>query len=364
MIDNNRESGFVRYIHMKAAAMKKPVSGTFELTSGCNFNCKMCYVHVNCPDRAKELTAEEWIRIAKEAADEGMLFVLLTGGEPLLRTDFDEIYTSLRKLGLLVAVNTNGSLIDEKKVALFTENPPRRLNISLYGTDEDTYEDLCGKRAFTTVKNNVEALVRAGVNVKINMSETTINSRSTDEIFEFAKSLNVPFQPGGYMFPPKRIDNPAAADCRMSPEEFARSDVRHLARYKSPSELLEYAQNALKNDRPPADCEEGELIPCRAGKCAFWLTWDGRMLPCGMMTAPEADVKSLGFSEAWRQTVSAAAEIRLPAKCASCDYRCVCSVCAAKCLCETGSFTEAPDYICRAAKEKYRLFEEIISNNK
>ena len=364
MIDNNKEPGFVRYIHIKAAALKKPVSGTFELTSGCNFNCKMCYVHENRPDRSKELTTEEWLRIGREAADEGMLFVLLTGGEPLLRADFDEIYTALHQLGMLVTVNTNGSLIDEKKVALFTEHPPRRLNISLYGANEDTYEDLCGKRAFTTVKDNIRTLVAAGVNVKINMSETKLNNKCTDDVFEFANSLNVPFQPGGYMFPPIRVANPAAEDCRMSPEEYARSDIRHLTRYKSASELKEYSENALKKDRQPADCEEGELIPCRAGKCTFWLTWDGKMLPCGMMTSPEVDVKSLGFSEAWRQIVSASSEIRLPLKCASCSYRCVCSVCAAKCLCETGSFSETPDYICRAAKEKYRLFEAIINNSK
>ena len=94
------------YLHGKAREKGIPVSGTFEITSRCNFNCKMCYVHsAECNSKKEEMPAEWWIETAKEAAKEGMIFLLLTGGEPLLRDDFPYIYTELKKIGLIISIN-------------------------------------------------------------------------------------------------------------------------------------------------------------------------------------------------------------------------------------------------------------------
>ena len=259
-------------------------------------------------------------------------------------------------------MNTNGYLINDDKLALFEKYPPRRLNISLYGADEKTYSDLCGIPAFEAVKNNILHLREAGINVKINMSVTELNKNDICKVNEFANELGVPFQPAGYMFPAKRLDDCGAEDCRMSAEDYARSEIEHLKRYKSSAELREYAISALEAPEFPDDCGDGERIPCRAGKSAFWVTWDGKLLPCGMMTEPSVDVKKYGFTQAWKMLVKAVDEIRLPTDCSGCRFRCVCSVCAAKCHCETGSFAGKPDYICRFAEKKYELLKEIAEN--
>ena len=80
------------YLHAKGGKMGISVGGTFELTARCNFNCPMCYVHMT-PEQLKasgkeELTAKQWLDLARAAKDKGMVFVLLTGGEPLVRKDF------------------------------------------------------------------------------------------------------------------------------------------------------------------------------------------------------------------------------------------------------------------------------------
>ena len=96
------------YLHARACRTGTPLAGNFELTARCNFNCKMCYVHLTAEEqqrRGRELTADQ-------ARSRGMLFLLLTGGEPLIRTDFRYLLTELKKMGLLVSVNSNGSLID------------------------------------------------------------------------------------------------------------------------------------------------------------------------------------------------------------------------------------------------------------
>ncbi|MBP9988974.1 MAG: radical SAM protein, partial [Ruminococcus sp.] len=97
------EPAVVSFLHARAKKDGIPVSGTFELTSRCNFNCKMCYVHNShqkiTPEN--ELSADEWIKIADEARKNGMIFLLLTGGEPLLRKDFSEIYLRLSEMGFI-----------------------------------------------------------------------------------------------------------------------------------------------------------------------------------------------------------------------------------------------------------------------
>ena len=110
------------YLHARACRSGTPLAGNFELTARCNFNCKMCYVH---------LTADEWLAIAEAASSRGMLFLLLTGGEPLIRKDFRYLLTELKKMGLLVSVNSNGSLIDRDWLDFFRHEPPFRFNITL-----------------------------------------------------------------------------------------------------------------------------------------------------------------------------------------------------------------------------------------
>lgn len=123
----------------------------------------------------------------------------------------------------------------------------------------------------------------------------------------------------------------------------------------------------------PVDTEEacseteGDGIWCRAGKCSFWVTWDGRLLPCGMLPLQgAADVFSVGFEEAWRRAAALAKEIRLPGQCKECGMKTQCRACAAMVLTETGTFHSVPDYRCRmscAYPEAYKRFGAALTAN-
>ena len=99
-----------RALNLKCASLGIPVTGTFELTPRCNLNCPMCYVRLN-PEEMKplgrECTKEEWMEMAEQAKEAGLLFILLTGGEPMLRSDFGEIYEGLSKMGFSISINSN-----------------------------------------------------------------------------------------------------------------------------------------------------------------------------------------------------------------------------------------------------------------
>jgi MoaA/NifB/PqqE/SkfB family radical SAM enzyme len=104
-----------------------PLSFDLEITARCNLNCRHCYINLPAGDkdaRAQELGAAEIMDIARQAVDMGALWCLITGGEPLLRHDFAEIYTGLKRMGLLVSVFTNATLISHEHIRLFQTYPP------------------------------------------------------------------------------------------------------------------------------------------------------------------------------------------------------------------------------------------------
>ncbi len=347
-------------IHKKGAALGLPIAGNFELTPRCNFRCRMCYVHENAGDA---MSADDWIALGKTARDRGMVFLLLTGGEPFIRRDFAEIYRGLTKLGLMISINTNASLLNEEIFAALDESHPIRMNISLYGTSEDTYESLCGVRCCETVKENIRRLHEAGIPIKINSSLTPYNAHDLEGIYAFAKSLGLPITGTAYMYPPVRLNGCSYGDApaRFTAEEAAAVMLRCREQLLTPEQLKGAAAGILPDEELCADDGipgEGERMRCRAGRTAFWLTWDGRMLPCGMFPDEGYDVRALGFDAAWQKVRERAAGIRMPRECTDCPKKNRCAACAAACIAETGESSCRPDYICRMTNEYDRILME------
>ena len=331
-----------------------PISGNFELTARCNFNCPMCYVHLSQEDvhaRGAELTAAQWISLAEQAKDAGMMFVLLTGGEPFVRKDFFEIYGAVKDMGLMVSINSNGSMLEGEIREKLLENPPFRINISLYGGCHDTYQGMCGQNAFHRVVGNIRALKEAGVDVRLNVSITPYNRQDMQEIFAISRELGVHAKASAYMYPPIRVNGNCGH--RLSAEDAAQCAVQWDLMRFTPEEFAQRAENMRKLDVPmerecASDLDEG--VRCRAGSSSFWMTWDGRMLPCGMMPEPVAYPLQVGFDEAWQQLRAATKQFRLPGQCAACPSRDMCTVCAAVCVTETGAFDRVPEYVCRMTR--------------
>ena len=346
------------YLHRKGRKLGLPITGNFELTARCNFNCPMCYVHMTQEQVdavGRELTAQEWLSIAKEAKDKGMVFVLLTGGEPLVRKDFFEIYDGMRKMGLLISINSNGSMLKDEILERFLENPPFRFNISLYGGSNKTYQNMCGIPAYDQVKENIRKLRQAGVDVSLNLSITPYNKDDLAQIFADAKELDLNIRASSYMYPSVRV-NGEQYGCgnRLSCAESARYSVQWDILRFTEEEFAIRAKNMvqkLQTEQDGCPLEEGEGVRCRAGSTSFWMSWDGKMTPCGMMTIPEVKPLEIGFNAAWEQIRAETAKIRTPTKCVGCDYKDICGACAAVYFTETGSFDCVPDYVCQRAEE-------------
>lgn len=364
---------YSQLLFSKAGTRGIPLSGTFELTSRCNFDCKMCYIHRRAHDSAAlsaEKNAKWWLSLAEECCKEGMLLLLITGGEPLLRPDFREIYEGCRKQGLMVSINTNGSLLDKKMVDFLAKDPPARVNLTLYGASRETYGALCGQpEAYDRVIHAILALKEAGVLLKLNYSITPQNRHDAQKIYAFARQHELALQAASYMFPPVRAcEQGSCTSERLTPQQAALEKMNYDRSRFSPEELRERWEKLLDGKNvpdPQQECQElpTERIRCRAGSCTFWTTWDGKLRPCGMMTQPEAELVPGDFHAAWQRIRTLREEIMVPAKCTACKMRNACDQCPALCWAETGSFTGVPDYMCQETEHFLRLIREELGKH-
>lgn len=348
------------YLHSKGRLLGLPIAGNFEITQKCNFNCPMCYVHSENSREGRELSAQEWLNIAEQARSEGMIFALITGGESFVRKDFFDIYDGMKEMGLLISINSNGSLIKDEVLERLRENPPFRMNISLYGGSNETYKKMCGSPMFDRVIENIRNLKSAGIDVRLNCSITQYNCADIEKIYETSKELGVHLKATSYMYPPARLAG--AERKRLSACEAAECSVLYDAIRFTENEFRQRAIN-MRNGIVSAhdeecEVEKGEKMTCRAGRSSFWLTWDGKMLACGMMPEPVAYPLNTGFKAAWDKIKKETEKIVLPMECAVCSNRGICCVCAAVCQTETGGFEKKPEYVCKMTEEIYKLTQE------
>ena len=386
MIPELVEPKIVKYLYGKSIVSHTPVSGTFELTPMCNMRCEMCYVRMTAEDVEKSggrmRTHDEWIAMAKAAKEQGMLFLLLTGGEPFLYPGFRKLYEKLAGMGFVISINTNATMIDENIMEWLMKNPPARMNITLYGSSDATYDRLChNPKGYTQVTHAIQLLKAAGITVKLNCSVTPYNIEDLPEMVRYAQDHELVMQASSYMFPPLRRDeHMVGRNRRFTPEEAAIA-AAEIVRLQNGDEKFRQYINLLKEGKAwinddteqcltkkvaPAEFveEEGDVIRCSAGRCAFWITWDGKMLPCGIMTKPVSYPFKEGFVKAWQEINNVITAIRLPAKCNKCKLKEQCQSCAAMVLTETGTFTEIPEYRCQMTHCYLEQCEKLLNKKK
>lgn len=340
-----------------ATAKRIPIGGSIELLPLCNMNCDMCYVRLSKSEMERQgrlRTVEEWTALADEMKNAGVLFLLLTGGEPLLYPDFKALYLYLQKIGMILTLNTNGTLINKEWADFFKENPPRRINITLYGTDEQTYKDLCHySGGFEKTVNAIRLLRERGIDVKVNGSLVKANRHDADKITAIARSLDAAVNIDTYMYPATRERNkPFDDQARLNPQEAAQAKVHLLKEKMTPEEFNNYAMQTLylATHTPPGEPIPGH-IKCRAGRSSFTINWQGKMRPCVMLTNPSTDVFEKGFEKAWKYILEETGKIMLSPKCNQCTLRNVCQTCAACALLESGEYEGVPEYMCQYTME-------------
>ena len=353
------ESSLERAMIARARETKTPINGSIELLPLCNMNCGMCYVRLSRQEMERQgrlRGAEEWLALARQMEQAGVLFLLLTGGEPLLYPEFKTLYPALKKLGMILTVNTNGTLIDEDWAAFFGQHKPRRMNVTLYGADDGAYERLCRcPGGFEKALRGIRLLRREGVDVKIGCSVTRQNRQDLERILALGRELDVPVRMDTYMMPGTRErGRPFDEQSRLGPEQAAEARICALKGEMGPELWSQYVNESIRQTEREAPLHSRQ-VTCMAGNCSFTVYWQGEMRPCVVLSEPSVPVFETGFAEAWRQITEKNGKILLNEKCARCSLRPLCRTCAACALLETGDYQGLPDYMCRYAAQSQRL---------
>jgi radical SAM protein with 4Fe4S-binding SPASM domain len=331
-----------------AAASHIPLFGAAELTERCNLRCAHCYLgsYRERPAHA-ELPTRELLRVFDEAVDAGCLFMLLTGGEPLVRADFADIYRHLRERGVMVTVFTNGTLVDEEHCALFSDLPPRAVEVSVYGASASTYESVTrAPGSFSDCLRGVDRLLEAGVTVRLKTMLLTANRHELDALRALASSYGVPF----------RFDATvsAALDGDLSPLKLRLPAAEAVAAELSDdSHLAQWRRHYGRLKEGPAP--EG-LYGCGAGVSSFFLDAHGVLFPCLMARSVSHDAARKGFQYGWTEVMPKIRGLAAGGMvtCNRCEARAVCDACPGLVALETGAEDGRSDYVCAVGRARER----------
>ena len=368
-MDNMEGRTTVERMMMQNASMQRiPINGSIELLPLCNMNCKMCYVRLSKDEMNRQgrmRSGKEWLSLGEKMQKAGVLFLLLTGGEPLLHPDFKEIFVGLKKMGMILTINTNGTLIDENWVQFFEKYKPRRINITLYGTSEKVYGELCQyPQGFNKVINAIKMLKENDIDVKISGSIAKSNYEDVEKIIAMGEELGVPAFCDTYMMPQNRERSmPFDMQSRLDPICAAKARVKALKLEMKEDIFKEYARTKLLEIANAPDKEEiPSCMTCNAGKCSFTINWQGEMRPCVMLTSPAKNVFEEDFNVSWKYIYTTCDKILLANKCSACKKRKLCRTCAASALLEEGSYEAVPKYMCAYTDETIRLLKEELQD--
>ncbi|MFC9477982.1 radical SAM protein [Streptomyces griseus] len=173
---------------------------TYEINKGCNFNCEHCYL---AERKFEGLPPDGKVRLLGLLRDAGVLWLQLTGGEPLIERDFMDSYRLAYRHGMLIEILTNGSRLHRPEIIdLLHELPPHKVTVSLYGATPDSFDSLTRKKgAFRLVEKGLAAARDAGIPLELALIITRHNAHELDAMRSLAERYGAGRQEYGTISP-------------------------------------------------------------------------------------------------------------------------------------------------------------------
>lgn len=278
-----------------------PLSCQWEITCRCNLRCVMCYTDCfNRPDAIRqELATAEILRIMDELAEAGTLELCLTGGEPLARADFFQIYERAIHCGFLVTVFTNGTLITKTEADRFAAFPPHHIEISFHGSTAASFDRVTQQRG--THQRCLDAiclLLDRRIPLTLKTTAMTINRHEVLSIKDYVASLgSVRFKLGEELRPD--------LDGGSGPFQYALSEEELTALNQQDATLWNEACLRTQSNLPP----------CRSGMQRFHIDAYGQLQLCSGNRRHSYDLRNGSFREGFYEALPTfACDWKLPQK--------------------------------------------------
>ncbi|MCK4859277.1 MAG: radical SAM protein [Candidatus Omnitrophica bacterium] len=354
---------------------KRPLLGRLdiELTERCNNNCIHCCINLPADDldaKKKELPTKDLKKILTEAASLGCMTVRFTGGEPLLRKDFEELYIFARKLGLKVLLFSNATLITAHLTKLFRHIPPlEKIEITVYGMKKSSYEAVSRMSgSFEAAWRGIDLLLKNKISFVVKGALLPANKDEIDEFESWASTIPYMDKPPSYsMFFDLRCrrdgeKNRLIKSLRLPSKQGLEVLTRRKDKY-----VKEMKEFCSKFTRPPGDT----LFSCGSGVGGGCVDAYGNFQPCMMLRHPVTiySLKNGSLKDALlnffpRMRKMKAANLDYLSRCAKCFLKGLCEQCPAKSWMEHGTLDTPVEYLCEIAHTQARFLGLLKEDEK
>jgi radical SAM protein with 4Fe4S-binding SPASM domain len=349
---------YFKELFRRAEAARVPLSGSLELTRRCNLRCIHCYLGPQeCvrSDLRSEMTTAQVLAIIDQIVAAGCLNLLITGGEPLLRPDFDTIYRHAKLAGLHVTVFTNGTLLTDRIIDLFRDLPPWIVEVSVYGATAATYEQITGiPGSYNRCLAGIRRLSEAGIRLCLKTMLMTKNSHELGAIEDLAQTYGAKF----------RFD-PVLNTCLDGGREPLRLRVDAAQVVRLEFANPERAQKWVDvHTRYPNLAPSDRLYPCGAAETGFHVDAFGNLQPCVMLPEVSRSLLSGAFAEAWA-SLAYLRQVKVDSAsgCALCPRRLYCGYCPGLLALENGNAQIPSRYLCALGDERLQAIRHSLKGD-
>jgi radical SAM protein with 4Fe4S-binding SPASM domain len=305
-----------------------------------------CYV--NEPASAREVRKRELPlvrlkRLIDEIVEAGSLFLLLTGGEVLLREDFPELYLYALEKGLLVTIFTNGTLVTERMADLFDEHRPEAIEISLYGMTRETYERVTGvPGSYDRCLDGIRRLVSRGLPLRLKTMVVSWNQHEVAAMDAYARGLGLPFRFDSFLNPRVDCGSNRNGELQLSAEQSLALDLGN------PERLQELREFCAQFARPEVERESEYVYSCGAGQTSFTVDPYGQLQMCQLSRKSSFDLRERSFKDGWEGFFPGlrARKWQGNSVCRSCSLLSLCGNCPGAAEMETGDLEAVVPQFC------------------
>lgn len=339
--------------HKKGWGLKQPNVCQFELTFGCGLNCNYCYI--SCYNKShyikKELNTKQVKFLLDKIYEAGIIWLCFTGGDPLSRKDFLDIYVYAKKKGFIVTVFTNGYSMTKKIADKFKEMPPFVIEMTLNGVSRKVYEKITRVRgSYAKAMSGIRMMRKRNLPLKIKTQVTKDNLQELPKIKEFVKNRGLVFHPSADLYARLNCDL-APCNLRISPREFFGSkDNKQL-----PDE--DECRRPDAEHREPDTGYQKQFFPCAiGGGDGIQIDPYGHTFACSLIRKPSFNLLQADINEARNKILSWIRNKKFisNSKCRNCQIKQYCRRCPGRALVETNDMETPLDYYCELAKETAR----------
>ncbi|MDD5069871.1 MAG: radical SAM protein [Candidatus Omnitrophica bacterium] len=329
----------------------KPIVAQIELTYRCPLHCAHCYTdcYNNRESLKDEMMADQVKAILDKCQRAGVVWLCFTGGDPMMRYDFSELYLYAKSCGFIVSVFTSLAALTEDIFETFKQNPPFNIETTLNAGESASYKEITKTDFFQRQVDNIKRIKESGLDIRVKTQVTKQNVLEIDKIKELVERLGFEFRPSTILFARLNSDT-APCKLRLEPKDAIR--VNKTYGFYDPE--TETPGVKSKIDDMAAESSDN-LFSCAVGGHSFHVSVKGEMFLCSCLRNPNYDLLSKGATVnqgffSLNQEVRAM-RFNTDSLCRSCQYRLICKWCPGRAVLETGSMEEPIDYFCQLTQE-------------